>query len=76
MGKPVEMTESLCWKCANAVPSRDGKRGCSWSRNFEPVPGWQARKTKISVTRFINRKNTYVKIGTYHVNKCPSFVEG
>ena len=25
-----------CWTCANACG------GCSWSQEFEPVPGWKA----------------------------------
>ena len=74
MGKPVRITETICWQCANAVPSSDGSRGCPWSRSFQPVPGWSVRKRKISVCRWVNKKNVYVKIETYHVKKCPLFV--
>jgi hypothetical protein len=38
------------------------------------VPGWSVRKRKISVCRWVNKKNVYVKIETYHVKKCPLFV--
>ena len=74
MGKPTRITETICWQCANAVPSSDGSRGCPWSRSFHPVPGWSAKKKRISVCRWVNKKNVYVKIETYHVKKCPLFV--
>jgi hypothetical protein len=38
------------------------------------VPGWSAKKKRISVCRWVNKKNVYVKIETYHVKKCPLFV--
>ena len=38
-------TGTLCWSCANAVPSADGKRGCSWSIGLKPVKGWDAVKS-------------------------------
>lgn len=31
---------SLCWQCANAVPTSDGKFGCEWSVHGLPVEGW------------------------------------
>ena len=34
---PKRRTLSLCWDCQNACC------GCSWSRSFEPVEGWEAR---------------------------------
>lgn len=30
-----------CWTCTKACG------GCSWSRNFIPVPGWKAEPTHI-----------------------------
>lgn len=36
MNKPT-----LCWSCAKAC------KKCSWSRNFEPVEGWEAEKTTL-----------------------------
>ena len=35
--------KSLCWDCANVTQS--GK--CPWADNFDPVPGWNAKPTKI-----------------------------
>lgn len=35
--------ETLCWQCENAVPNHKG-RGCEWSRNFQPVPGWTVKE--------------------------------
>ena len=52
----------LCWSCQNAVPTEDG-RGCEWSREFQPVPGWTAEMT--------------TKCGygvTWCVTECPKFV--
>lgn len=58
---------SLCWKCKNAVPTKDA--GCSWSRAFQPVEGWTAE-----------RKHTAKAGGpaddvyeTYCVTACPEF---
>lgn len=51
----IQVTErplQLCWNCQKAVC------GCSWSRNFAPVPGWTATKTEFS----------------YHIKECPEFV--
>lgn len=50
---------SLCWKCKNATGF------CSWSREFEPVQGWEAVKTII--------KNQNGILESYEVKKCPSF---
>jgi hypothetical protein len=36
---------SLCWKCINAVPNRDGTIGCSWTINLKPVKGWEAEES-------------------------------
>lgn len=64
---------TLCWKCANAVPNREGTRGCSWSKEFKPVEGWDAEKT-VLFTGYWNSK----RFGTdsYIVKSCPEFVEG
>lgn len=32
--------ETLCWTCQNACG------GCSWSKSFTPVEGWDAKPTK------------------------------
>ena len=48
--------DSLCWYCDNALG------GCSWSMDFEPVDGWDARHT--------------AKYNAYRVFNCPRFVRG
>lgn len=50
---------TLCWTCQNAY------NGCPWSRNFEPVPGWQATPTKIKMGE------SY--IDSFQVHECPMF---
>lgn len=49
---------SICWDCAKAC------RKCPWSKDFKPVPGWDATPTKV-----------YVVEGKYDdsfiVNSCP-----
>lgn len=59
-------SNTLCWTCENAVPSRDGSRGCSWSRGLQPVPRWT------SLCRFmqINKRiDVY-----YEVLECPEYI--
>lgn len=41
----MKYKETLCWTCENACG------GCSWSKKFEPVEGWKAKKTKINFRR-------------------------
>lgn len=60
---------SLCWYCENAVPNPRTHKGCSWSRDFKPVDGWEA----ISVTI-----PTYGKIHdceSFCVISCPEFLQ-
>ena len=52
--------ETLCWFCNKAVC------GCSWSKKFEPVPGWDAIKTKVHIT-------AKVDMDSYEVRSCPLF---
>ena len=52
---------SLCWTCRNACG------GCSWSRDFQPVKGWEAVPTyHISNGEHAN---------SFHVYKCPLYKE-
>ena len=51
---------TLCWKCSRAC----GR--CSWSKNFTPVEGWVAVKTKV-------RESHEGAIDSYVVLKCPLF---
>lgn len=63
---------TLCWYCANAVPSRDGERGCPWSVQGNPVPGWKADRKIIKC----KNKKTVKMTETFFVRKCPMYSEG
>ena len=60
--------DTLCWSCKNAVPSLDGKRGCSWSRHFKPVDGWTADPIEFA--------QGYKYNNSYCVYKCPEYIKG
>ncbi len=62
---------TLCWDCANAVPSRKCGTGCSWSRRFEPVEGWTAERCWFKVN---GGRGTVAD--TYTVKACPQFIKG
>jgi hypothetical protein len=47
----------LCWGCAKSCG------GCSWSKRFEPVPGWTAVPTLLCG-----------RIPSYRITECPEFV--
>lgn len=69
-GKPVKKRKkrsgfkakppTLCWDCANATSPK-----CPWADRGEPVPGWDAKPTKI--------KFSGEKTDSYLVIKCPLF---
>ena len=54
---------SICFDCKNAV------FGCCWAKRFEPVPGWEAVKTRIKNR---NSEDSYY-IDSYKVISCPQF---
>ena len=68
-GNVREYPETLCWRCDNAVPDRDGERGCDWSREGKPVEGWKATRRDIRVGTTGGGK----KSESYRVKKCPQF---
>lgn len=57
-------SQTLCWDCKHAVPTGAGN-GCSWSRSFQPVEGWEAEKT-----------HPGGRSTSYHVKRCPRFERG
>lgn len=59
--------KSICWHCANAVPT--DKMGCCWSKHFEPVPGWDAE-----CTDDYHRKTLAEGEHVYFVKDCPEFI--
>lgn len=67
------MTDSICWECKNAVPSEE--TGCSWSRDFVPVEGWEAVRRYIKAfPRGVH--STYNFRESYCVKRCPLFARG
>lgn len=55
--------QQLCWSCQNAVPSLDGRRGCEWSMDLRPVPGWTAEM--VTKTSFGS---------TWRITACPKYM--
>lgn len=58
--------QTLCWDCKKALG------GCSWSRRFEPVPGWKAVVSETA--GYLNEAMR--QIPSYCVLNCPEFIEG
>ena len=46
---------------------------CSWEKEFVPVPGWKAKKTKLKVQSGPKYRIRY--IDSYDVQKCPLYKE-
>lgn len=60
-----QFNQNICWDCQKATG------GCSWSRNFTPVEGWEAE-----LIPYQPWKNKHINFSdTYHITKCPEFVE-
>ena len=57
---------NICFDCQKACG------GCSWSRDFTPVPGWTATKKTQKIYVGGTKKHRYEK--TYHITACPEFV--
>lgn len=72
----VHAKPTLCWNCRNAVPDREGTRGCSWSRDFIPVEGWDATPQKLAVYYGKSRKSRMRLGDSFIVQSCPKFEEG
>lgn len=51
---------SICWDCNLAVCK------CPWSKNFEPIPGWDVEERKI-------KQSPGIFTETYFVKSCPLF---
>ena len=52
--------EQLCWSCDKCIS------GCSWSRDFVPVPGWDADAD-------YHTRSDARDIKTYKIYDCPEF---
>lgn len=64
-------SETKCWFCKHAVPSWDGKCGCSWSLKGKPVIGWVAIRRDL----YDSAHYTYKRCESYLVLSCPKFEE-
>ena len=60
--KPRKITEQPCCTCGKAYG------GCSWSRNFTPVAGWEANPT------IINHGDRIME--SYEILYCPEYERG
>ena len=58
-----KQSQQLCWDCKKATG------GCSWSKNFTPVPGWTAEKICSVAYNDVVRE-------TYSITACPEFERG
>lgn len=56
----MQNKQSLCWSCARFCGN------CSWSADFKPVKGWEAKPTII-------RSDGMDETESYHVINCPLF---
>ena len=65
-GEESKLSDTLCWRCANACG------GCSWSRNFIPVSGWDAIPTRIRT----HHSTAAATNESYIVRQCPRFTAG
>lgn len=63
---------SICWYCANAVPCKT--TGCNWSRNFEPVDGWDAEVTDVYHRNELGEGSVAHGKHAYLVKDCPEFI--
>lgn len=64
-------TVTLCWDCARAC---GGPKGCSWSREYKPVEGWDAERRDVAVWRGDSGRQYTEYAESYVVNHCPEFV--
>lgn len=55
------MAESICWVCANAVPSKVRGTGCSWSKEFRFVEGCE----------YVHKRANGCDL--YIITECPEF---
>lgn len=60
------MTMQPCWSCKKYAG------GCSWTRKFEPIPGWDAVPTVKSGSCRGNGVK-YAAIETYEIRHCPEY---
>ena len=62
---------TLCWFCRHAVPSDEKGTGCPWSRDMQPVEGWNAVSKPILIRVGTKRLKRYAE--SYLVRSCPLY---
>lgn len=72
MIQKTRRNQSICWYCANAVPCKT--TGCSWSRDFIPVDGWDAQCTDDYHARALVQDAQGNPRHVYCVKDCPEFL--
>lgn len=55
------MEHTLCWDCEKSLCER-----CSWSKDFTPVPGWEAEPT-------VKQNFRGQPLRSFKVTYCPEF---
>lgn len=56
---------TLCWSCAKACG------GCSWSKDFKPIDGWDAIPTKI---RIPDDDGGARYVDSFKITACPQYI--
>ena len=56
----IRNKRTICWDCAKACG------GCNWSARLEPVEGWEAEETLVTI-----QKGS--RVDSMCVTKCPEF---
>lgn len=64
-------TATLCWTCGRAC---GGPNGCSWSREYKPVEGWDAERRDVAVWRGESGRQYTEYSESYYVKGCPEYV--
>ncbi len=59
-------SRTICWTCARAYG------GCSWSRTFTPVAGWEAEHRSLKNN---NAGKWVTVLDSYTVKECPLYIE-
>lgn len=59
---------SICGECQLPIGT------CSWSRSFQPVPGWEATPTRILVQKYSHGKFKSGYMDSYNVTSCPLYI--
>ena len=56
-------SKTICWTCQNACG------GCSWSKSFIPVEGWEAEPAMLYA-----KDKAHGGVQSYEVLRCPEYI--